>query len=110
MTARTLNRLRQIQVEQARPCACAKALLRPAIQRSTESLAHKATIIIEHKSVLRDNISDQCADKWTAPIAHAAVQRRSRRNDVIIQVKNVQVQFARTIRAVSYTHLTLPTN
>ena len=58
MTARTLNRLRQIQVEQARPCARIKALMRFAKERPEESLAHKVAKVIDRKSVTRDNISD----------------------------------------------------
>lgn len=58
MTARTLNRLRQIQGEQARPCARIKALMRFAKERPAESLAHKVAKIIELKSVLWDNISN----------------------------------------------------
>ena len=87
MTARTLNRLRQIQVEQARPCACVKALLRFAKERPAESLAHKVAKIIELESVHRDNVSDQRPHKRAAPITHAAVQRRRRRNIIVIEVK-----------------------
>lgn len=101
MTARALNRLGWIQVEQARPCMCVKALLCFAKERPAESLAHKAAEIIERKSVREDSISDQRPRKRAAPIAHAAVERRSGRNVVVIRVKNVQVQFARTVRMYS---------
>lgn len=78
MTARTLNRLRQIQVEQARPCARIKALMRFAKERPAESLAHKVAKVIDRKSVTRDNISDQRPHKGAAPIAHAVIERKSR--------------------------------
>lgn len=58
MTARALNRLGWIQVEQARPCARIKALLCFTKERPAESLAHKVAKIIELKSVLWDNISN----------------------------------------------------
>ena len=76
---------------------CIKALLRFAKERPAEGLAHKVAKIIELKSVLRDNASDQRPHKRAAPITHAAVYRWCRRNVVVIQVNNFQVQLARSV-------------
>lgn len=61
--------------------------MRVAKERPAEGLGHKVAEIIKLKGMLWDNIPDQRSYKGATPIAHTAVQRRRRRNIIVIEVK-----------------------